>query len=322
MRTRRNLWIALLAAGVFGSGSALAVSDGQYDPAEQGCSDFAANSDRPEYTEPDCRTLIFKVSDRSHTYVSVGIPQTPSGTFANALELCIDLGTGTKNCAIIDRSGITPLPPKQGTPRKAGAAHVYFGADDNLDAGEHDSSEQVDNGPSDGGAIVANVTPGALKTWLQKSLASGNGHYYLKTHPLPIADTGAGACADGLCFSVTTQRRVAYQGGRTDKHQDVSNYQGKEWDPESCSGPRDEAEDCGGVPLSTWEEKDGTFYTEPGIQVYEDPDPQGSPLDFAGYPIPAFYVGTCGFVAGGGKVQAPDSPYTNDAGQLRIGLGC
>ena len=54
----------------------------------------------------------------------------------------------------------------------------------------------------------------------------------------------------------------------------------------------------------------------PGIQVYEDPDPEGSPL--GPYPIPSAYAGTCGVVAGGGPLAAPASPLTNDAGQIDL----
>ena len=321
MRTRRTAWLALLAAAVLGSGSALGVSDGHYDPAEQGCSGHAANSDSPGYTEEDCRALVFKVSKGSHTYFSVGMPQTPSGTNPNAVVLCIDLGTGTKECARFDRKGVTPLPSSPGTKRTPGGTQVYFGADDNLFVGEHDGSEQVNNGPSDGGAVVANVRPGTTADWLKRVLARNpGGWYYLKTHPLPVGDAGFGACADGVCFSATTQRRVAYQGGRTDKKQNVADYQGKEWDPDSCAGPDDQADDCGGQPLGYWKDKDGTYYAQPGIQIYEDPDPQGSPL--GPYPLPSLYVGTCGFIAGGGPVAAPPSPWTNDAGQIRIRTGC
>jgi hypothetical protein len=316
------VWIALLAAAALGWGSsALAVSDGDYDYKQQGCSAQANNSDKGDRVEKDCRTLMLKFSDRKHTYFSVSIPQTPNGQSANALIFCIDPGQGTNNCARVDKKGFTPLPATKGTPRSQGAYHLYFGADDNLDGGEHDSSEQADNGPSDGGAIVANVAPLNAAQWF-KSIAGKDGKQFLLTHPLPVADFGMGACADGLCISAQTQRRVAYQGTNPDpnKHQDVSNYDGKKWDPSSCSGPDDTAADCNGHPLSWWEQKDGTYYVQPGIQIYEDPDPQGSPI--GPYPLPALYVGTCGLVVGGGPVKAPASPFTNSAGQLRIATGC
>jgi hypothetical protein len=144
---------------------------------------------------------------------------------------------------------------------------------------------------------------------------------FILTHPLPVGSAGFGACADGICFTVTTERRVAYQGGsESAPARDVANYGGVEWDPESCGGPDDQAEDCGGQPISYWHEKNGTTYVEPGIQIYEDPDPQGSPLP--PYPLPAIYVGTCGLIVGGGPLQLPASPYTNDAGQIVVPTGC
>ena len=317
MHVRKSIWIALLAAGVLGSGSAIAVSDGGYDPKRQGCTPGAEGSDRPDYTEENCRAFVFKVNDRSHTYFSVGIPQEPDGTSPNTLIVCVDPGQGTKNCASVDRAGFHPMPPAPGTKRNLGALRVYFGADDNLFVGEHDGSEYINNGPSDGGAIQANATPLSAFGWLKRVL---NDRKWLLTHPLPGADAGFGMCADGICISVQTARRVAYQGGDPNKHKDVANYEGKEWDPESCSGPSDEAEDCGGENMGEWHNKNGTYYAQPGIQIYEDPDPQASPL--GSYPLPAIYVGTCGLTVGGGAVQAPNSPFTNGAGQLRINTGC
>ena len=65
-------------------------------------------------------------------------------------------------------------------------------------------------------------------------------------------------------------------------------------------------------------------YVQPGVTVYEDPDPQASP---AGpkqlYPLPAAYAGTCGVAAGGGAAKAPASPVTNGAGQVVVSpTGC
>jgi hypothetical protein len=199
---------------------------------------------------------------------------------------------------------------------------TYFGADDNLDSGEHDSSNYINNGPSDGGAIALNLKPG-VATWLNDVLTMDKRGLF--RHPLPVADTGFGGCADGLCVSVQTQRHVAYRGGNPHKHRDVSNYGGVKWDPASCGGPTDKKKDCGGHTIAYWNERNGTTYVEPGIQIYEDPDPQGSPL--GDYPIPAVYVGTCGLIVGGGvvggkPVSAPASPYTNKAGQLVIPTGC
>ena len=63
------------------------------------------------------------------------------------------------------------------------------------------------------------------------------------------------------------------------------------------------------------------MYAEPGIQIYEDPDPQGSPIG-PWYPIPAFYVGTCGLIVGGGQMAMPESPFTNKGGQFVVSTGC
>jgi hypothetical protein len=321
MRVRKMVWIGVLAAGVLGTGSAWAVSSGGYSNAEQSCTGDAFNSNAPDRAENGCYALVFKIMDGTgHEYVSVGIPETPDGTRANTVLACLDPGRGTKQCMAFNPSGAKMYKPWRGSPaHPATGLHVYFGANDNLDGGEHDSSYQVDNGPSDGGAIAANASPGALKQWVAAAL--GLNRQYLLTHPLPGADTGFGSCADGLCFSLQTQRQVAYQGSGSG-HSDVASYDGKQWDPQSCSGATndDGADKCGGQPLSYWDAQNGTYYVEPGLQIYEDPDPQGSPI--GPYPIPALYVGTCGFIAGGGPVHFPPSRFTNSAGQLRISTGC
>jgi hypothetical protein len=309
--------LAALAAAVLPSS---AVSDGGYDPARQGCTGGADDSETPSHTEEGCYSATLQLAGASHRYVVVGVPQTPDGTSANAVEVCLDF-TGTAKCARVDENGFTPLPDREGTPLdlESGELHAYFGADDNLDMGEHDGSSYVNNGPSDGGAIQANVTPLTAAEWLGKVLGGDTG--FLLTHPLPGADGGAGGCADGLCISVQTQRRVAYEaGGKKAPTRDAADYEGHEWDPPSCAGPSDTAEDCGGHNLSWWHKRNQTTYVEPGIQIYEDPDPQGSPA--GPYPLPALYIGTCGFVAGGGAAAFPASPITNGAGQLVVKTGC
>ena len=321
LRSHRAVLIPALVSVVgLAALPAAAVSDGNYDPAKQGCSPTADDSATPDHTEKGCYSATLQISGAEHRYVLVGVPQTPDGTNANAVEVCLDF-TGTAKCARLDESGFTPLPDRKGTPVDAegGELHAYFGADDNLDSGEHDGSTDIANGPSDGGAIQANVTPLTAEEWLTKVLG-GNTRFFL-THPLPAADFGTGACADGLCVSVQTQRRVAYRaGGKHPKKRDAADYDGHEWDPPSCAGPSDTAEDCGGHPISWWHKRNQTTYVEPGIQIYEDPDPQGSPE--GPYPLPALYIGTCGFVAGGGDIVFPDSPITNGAGQLVVKTGC
>src|SRR5207247_11313219 len=73
---------------------------------------------------------------------------------------------------------------------------VYFGADDNLDSGEHDSSNQVSNGPSDGGGLEVNIALAAASAWvdmLQAADAAG-----LLSAPAPFTHGGFGAFADGF----------------------------------------------------------------------------------------------------------------------------
>lgn len=325
MRTRLRTRPLLLAAAavVLATGSlpALAISDGNYDPAKQGCSPNADDSDRPAYTEEGCYSATLQLSGATHRYVLVGVPQTPDGTNANAVEICLDL-TGTASCARFDANGFTPLPDRPGTPLdpEKGELHAYFGADDNLDGGEHDGSADVANGPSDGGGIQANVAPMTAADWVARVLAGDTGH--VLTHPLPAADAGTGACADGICFSVQTQRRVVYTAGNKNAPtRDAADYEGHTWDPPSCAGPSDTKADCDGHDMAWWHKHNQTTYVEPGIQIYEDPDYQASPI--GPYPLPALYVGTCGFVAGGGVAPAfPASPITNSAGQLVVQTGC
>jgi hypothetical protein len=320
-RSRRTAVVAALLVTVAAAVPALAVSSGGYDPAKQGCRPRADDSEQPKRVEKGCYAATLQIADATHRYVLIGVPQTPDGTSANAVEICLDL-TGTAKCARVDHSGFTPLPDRAGTAPdpQSGELHVYFGADDNLDSGEHDESPQVGNGPSDGGSIIANVAPLTAAQWLSQVL--GGDTQFLLTHPLPGADAGTGACADGLCFSVQTQRRVAYaSGSKHAKTRDAANYQGHTWDPPSCAGPSDTVKDCGGHSMAWWHHRNQTTYVEPGLQIYEDPDPQGSPE--GPYPLPALYVGTCGFVAGGGTAPAfPGSPITNDAGQLVVETGC
>ncbi len=319
MRARKLVWIGLLAAGVLGTGSAYAVSDGNYNDKKQGCSDDAFNSDPGTTAEKGCYALVYRIMDGSgHSYVTVGIPETPEHQRQNTVVACYDFGTGTEQCVQFQKGHTGKQFPHKGTPAKPQSGiSVYFGANDNLDGGEHDSSSQVNNGPSDGGGIQANLTGKSAVDWA-KALA-GLDTSYLLTHPLPAADFGTGFCADGLCISINSQRHVAYQGGGTGER-DVADYGGHQWDPESCSGPSDQPEDCGGHDIAYWNDQNGTTYVEPGVQVYEDPDPQGSPI--IQYPIPAVYAGTCGLVIGGGGINAPASPFTNDAGQLVVKTGC
>jgi len=258
--------------------------------------------------------VIGSVSDgNGNGEVNAGTQQTPGGTNADPTHPITDT----------DPTGFDPTT----------GARVYFGADDNLDRGEHDSSSKLGDGPSDGGAIEANVLPASVLTWLD-GVQSG-GLAFLLTHPVPGADGGFGSCADGICESIQTQKRLAYQGGNPDgAPRDAANYDGHTWDPKSCGGPSD-GTNSDGTPtndcndpndpntyrdITYWHDQNGNVYVEPGVQVYEDPNPEGSPIIV--YPLPAVYVGTCGAIVGGGPVVISASPLTNSAGQLVIATKC
>src|SRR2546429_2531455 len=84
---------------------------------------------------------------------------------------------------------------------------VYFGADDNLDSGEHDSSKQVSNGPSDGGGMEVNIAPAAASAWvatLQAADTAGGA-----AAPPARLTAGGPARADDVCVSAATPRRPA-----------------------------------------------------------------------------------------------------------------
>lgn len=308
MHRSRKLIIAVLAgATLLGTGGiAQAMSDGFYTPADQRCSEEANDTANDPTREEGCQNAALYLKNGDWEIVRVGTLQTVNGTFVHEIVANSDFD-------------VSQVDPTRG-------AVVYFGADDNLDSGEHDGASGMGNGPSDGGGIRFVISPDALESWISEVTAGNSG--YLQTHPLPLVSFGTGACADGICFAATTERRVAYQGGDKKTHRDAADYQGVRWDPESCGGPSGTAEDCDDPTtkgkkedIRDWNDNVGTIYAEPGVQVYEDPDPEGSPI--GPYPLPGAYVGTCGVIAGGGPLPAPpESPVTNDAGQVDARQGC
>jgi hypothetical protein len=208
------------------------------------------------------------------------------------------------------------------SPHPASGIRLYFGNDDNIAGGEHDGTSGIHNGASDGGGFHVVLDPASVWPWMHAFM-----HYhprYILTHPLPVGDAGIGFCVDGTCFSAQTQRQVAYQGG-ADSQRDAADYSDPHtWDQpaQTCNGG-DAGQSCqnpdGSNGLTYWNNRVGTTYDEPGVQIYEDPDPEGSPVF---YPLPALYVGTCGVIIGGGLVQFPASPLTNGGGQIDLQTGC
>jgi hypothetical protein len=193
---------------------------------------------------------------------------------------------------------------------------MSFGADDNLDAGEHDGvdgrpetgTDGVQNGPSDGGAVHVFVHP-------QSATVTPTAY-----NPVPVAGASFGSCADGVCEDATTYRHTVYKGGASGSRS-VADYDGKTWDPFDCSSAslkEEKACDAGpGKPrsLKDWKNTEGETHADPGVQIYEDPDAEASPIDPLAqiigdgstplYPLPGTYVGTCGLILNGAR-RGPD----------------
>jgi hypothetical protein len=225
--------------------------------------------------------------------------------------------------------------PDGSVAKLAMGGQVYLGADDNLDTGEHDGVDGKNgtansaNGPSDGGAIVVDWHPAQLAEWLATLTAAPGAPGPFLSNPVPLVSAGFGACADGICIGAYTAKTTVYNGGTNGQTRDVFNYEGKKFDPATCSsGSAKEDAACKGPnpgdpqTMDQWRQAEAqNVVAQPGVMVYEDPDPQGSPI--GPYPLPAAYAGTCGVAAGGGAAPAaPASPVTNTAGQIVVSTGC
>ena len=337
--------------------TAAAVSGGGYSPERQGCSRTADRNDQPNSAQPGCHNATLQAGIGSWQAASLNIDQTPNGVNAHSGTVVVDDGQGHRHTVAFDTgeggaatfssnliswlaAGARGAPPSPngvgGVPLltlqdSAGGggldpnhptASVYFGADDNLDVGEHDGvnpsahhgrDAAVANGPSDGGAFQANVHPqGSLTqpTSLASNVSPGNSH-----RPVGAADATGAGCADGLCAGADTQRRKMYQGGcRGCADQAVYDDQNTtDWRSPDCnSGSTQNQNDCGRNWRTGSEQGDitqpyyerGAYYDDPGVFVYEDPDPQSSPL-LPVYPMCELYVGTEGVYACSNQVVAP-----------------
>jgi hypothetical protein len=266
-------------------------------------------------------------------------------------ELLYVAGQGSKPCTLDPAKWNLPSQPPTvsptlltGPPSDALVAlltdgKIYLGADDNLNSGEHDGVDgkygtaKSVNGPSDGGAVSLNwqplVGPGALGSAVTE-LAKGRPAPLLHD-PFPLANAGGGACADGICFGAYSNERVIYRGGGGGgTARNVYDYSGKVWGPYDCnSGSVQTEQAClskGGHPMDYYRQQEATnVNVQPGLMLFEDADPQGSPiLPTSLYPLPAAYIGTCGVVLGGAPgLHLPSSPLTNQAGQLAVTVkGC
>lgn len=202
---------------------------------------------------------------------------------------------------------------------------VYFGMDDNTDNGEHDGftgingpctdtqtnttytcgSDGAINGPSDGGGMMIILTP----QWAQHPTGAGSA-----THPEGVLNYSMGFCADGICAAFTTEQQTVYYGCGATNPQNNSqddqcapgtpssdnvyenNAPASTSEPANCSSgdiPGESTQCTGGTTMNQYRsETPSQMNVEPGVQTYQDPDPQRSPAS----PIatPGTYVGTCG----------------------------
>src|SRR3989442_11956134 len=210
----RHLVLVFSAVAVLAGHAAFAVRDGQYLPASQHCTGNADNSNAGNRTEAGCHNMIVFVADGTgHQYAGWGLDQTPDGTVVHSGEVWLDPGAGSRYTWTFDLTAGTVDQTPAVTASTPGdpttGVDVYFGADDNLDGGEHDSSNQVSNGPSDGGGIQVNIDPAAASAWiatLQAADAAG-----LLSAPAPFPDGGLGAPAARVSLAVTPPGRVRVQ---------------------------------------------------------------------------------------------------------------
>jgi hypothetical protein len=329
----------------------LAVSGGGYSYQRQGCSATADRNDRPTRTEPGCHNATLQLSIGRWRAASVNTDQTGNNTIVHSGSVAVDDGRGTRRTLAVDsgqggagtaaqdmiawlsgggrgappaligapRAGVTTGPGGRGPDVQHPTASIYLGADDNLDAGEHDGvnptghggrDRAVANGPSDGGALQVNLHPRGAATTpasLTQNVQPTSAH-----DPLRAADAGAGACADGACAGADTTRRRLYQGGcRTCHDQAVYDDQHTtDWRSPDCNAGSTANQDrCGrggtsGSIAGPYYERGG-YYSDPGVFVYEDPDPQSSPA-LPVYPICGLYAGTNGiYVCSSRVIPAP-----------------
>ena len=233
---------------------------------------------------------------------------------------------------------------------------VYFGEDDNTDNTEHDGvgpytnlvpgdqhNEGAENGASDGGGTVVSLTPASAS------------HAFSWTNPEGLINFSAGFCADGICAEGTSQQQTVTHGCSapdsyvasdgitrsstsqapcdkgTPQSADVYNYDTK--DPsvytESANCNSGDAKsnsnaECGpGGENAIRSAEPANENTEPGLQLYTDPDASRSPaLPSPLWPTPGIYLGSCGIYAGSPDLPTSSLinalPLSNGAGQIAI----
>jgi len=320
----------LSLAFILAAGTASAMSDGQYTTEEQGCTNTGNgfNPGGPDHGQnagaDQCQTYRVNVgTDNNEKLLRVGLdheePNDQDGF--NGGHMPPHHGTawvgspGEEIIGVHYGTGITqgggawsddhtqpeleltqdPNPDNaekidQEPPREL---HVYNGADDNMESGEHDGipaqgcadpancddpnqdNSDIANGPSDGGAIRLDVTPER-----ESETGSDDPAENAARDPIPAAYAGIGACVDGICFTGGTRERRVYDGGRDDEGGRL--YLDNAEDADYADA--DDACDYQNEGSCVREDHDAQrdFWAHPGVTIYDDPDPQDSSLE--GFP--------------------------------------
>ncbi len=233
---------------------------------------------------------------------------------------------------------------------------LYFGEDDNSDNTEHDgvgpynnaypgnaNDEGAENGASDGGSTELSITP-------QKALTPLS-----FPNPEAIINESAGFCADGICAEATTQRQTVNRGCNapdsfvaadgtsssptsqapcdpgTPTSANVYNYATQDpsvytesTDCNSGDQKSNSNAECGPGGENALRSAEPSYEnTEPGVQLYADPDASRSPLlPTPLWPTPGLYVGTCGITIGSPALPTASLinklPISNGAGQIAV----
>ncbi|MHB8439899.1 MAG: hypothetical protein ACYDD4_12170 [Acidimicrobiales bacterium] len=210
---------------------------------------------------------------------------------------------------------------------------VYFGMDDNTDNGEHDGFSGLNNtdgsinGPSDGGSMLLSFTPQSAANTPSAMHPDGLVNYsmgfcadgicgagttqqqtvYYGCNPAGNTNTYNGTdgatnpqnnSADAQCAPGTAPSTDAFQNNTPSSTQESYNCNAGNLSTETaCYTNADGSPNPGGA--NTYRQNTPSqVNTEPGVQTYQDPDPQRSPA--APFGTPGTYAGTCGVYANDG----------------------
>lgn len=274
---------------------------------------------------------------------------------------------GPYSCPWMNPTAPNYFPQFGAAPDPSTGLKIYIGADDNLAGGEHDASALSNGPSDGGGVFAAldprsvmpwvlNVVAGHRQYVLQHPLPIGDGGIGFCVDGLCISAhtsrqvayqgkpgdyTNDPGCTPGTLVdgSAVDCSNYPYQPGTSHNDtasRDAAQYNQHTWDkPMKCDSDFSNVNGkdtsnmryCGNGGMRYWDAAHGIVYTEPGVQIYNDPDPDGDSGDGV-YPHPGIYIGTCGIIVGAtprpGSIQYPvlPSPPANAEGQVILATGC